>query len=312
LSVVILTDINFFNTLKQRVGENLVDLTVHLIESHQLTQQLGLQIETTTLYLYHWVAYALTRRWYIKNHYAKPKENRYFFYRQLRLGIYLGSLSLISSAAIASWMILEKAVVIKQQSQTIKDKIHNRQEELDKLKSRIPQLPLDNIVLIRNVVEVGSYIKAHHISPQAVWEKLSQSLNRHPTNLVLERLEWGIGETKTDIFQSYSLSTTPTASESANQTEPADSKAYFWEGMRIYGKIDGFQGNYHQAFIIFRKFVDDLKQTHSWQIEEQQSPYDPKQGLQGRIDSRLDTDEATFIIDIFIKHPYAKTSSGSN
>ncbi len=309
LSVVILTDINFLNTLKQRVGESLAGLTIHLIESHQLTQQLGLQIEAPTLYLYHWVAYALARRWYTKNHYAKPKENRYFFYQQLRLGVYLGSLSLISSAAIASWMIVEKAMVIKQQGQAIQDKIHNRQAELDSLKSRIPQLPLDNIVLIRNVVDVGSYIKAHHISPQATWEKLSQSLNRHPTNLVLERLEWGIGETKAEIFQSYSLSVTPTDTESVNQTELADSTAYFWEGMKIHGRINHIQDNLHQAAVMFRKFIDDLKQTDSWQVEEQRSPYDPNQALQGHIGPRLDTDEAIFVIDIFIKHPYVKTSS---
>jgi len=308
LSVVILTDINFLNPLKQRVQESLPGLTVHLIESHQFTQQLGLQIETTTLYLYHWVAYALTRRWYHNNHYAKPKENRYFFYRQLRLGIYFTSLLLLSGATITSWMIVAKAVIVKQQGQTVEDKIHKRQEELNKLKSRIPQLPLDSIVLIRNVVDVGSYIKAHHISPQVAWEKLSQSLSRHPTNLVLERLEWGIGEVKADIFQSYSKSTFPTDTEPANKTE-TDSTPYFLEGMRIYGKIDNIQDNLHQAAIMFRKFIDDLKQTDSWQIEEQRSPYDPNQALQGRIGPRLDTDEATFVIDIFIKHPYVKTSS---
>ena len=78
--------------------------------------------------------------------------------------------------------------------------------------------------------------------------------------------------------------------------------------MRINGKIDGFQGNYHQAAIMFRKFVKDLKQTDSWQIEEQRSPYDPNKALQGRIDSRSDTDEVTFVIDIFIQHAYAKTT----
>ena len=308
LSVVILTDIKFLKLLKQRVKESLPGITIHLLESNQFTQQLGLQIESARLYLYHWVAYALTRRWYNHNHYAKPKENRYFFYRQLRLGIYLTALLLLVSATIASWMLLEQAMVVKQQGQTIEDKIRNRQTELDKLKSRIPQLPLDNIVLIRNVVDVGSYIKAHHVSPQDVLEKLSQSLSRHP-NFILERLEWGIGEIEANIFQSYSQSTFSTDTELDNPPEPQDSdSASFWEGMRVYGRIDGFQGNYHQAAIMFRKFVDDLKQTATWQIEEQRSPYNPNQALQGRIDSRSDTDEVTFIIDIFIKHAYAKTS----
>jgi hypothetical protein len=308
LSVVILTDINFFKSLKQRVKESLPNITVHVLESNQFTQQLGLQIEATTLYLYHWVAYALTRPWYNTNHYAKPKETRYFFYRQLRLGIYLAALLLLVSASIASWMLLEQAMAVKQQGQTIEAKISNRQADLDKLKSKVPPLPLDNIVLIRNVVDVGSYIKAHHVSPQAAWEQLSHSLSRHP-NLILEHLEWGIGEVKADIFPSHSPSILADDMELENSVEFQDSTtAYFWEGMRIHGKIDGFQGNYHQAAIMFRKFIEDLQQTDSWQVEEQRAPYDPNQALQGRIDSRSDIDEVTFIIDIFIQHSYAKTT----
>jgi hypothetical protein len=304
LSVVVLTDIKFFNLLKQRVREGLPGITVHLLASHQFTQQLGLQIESARLYLYHWVAYALSRRWHNNNHYAKPQESRYFFYRQLRLGIYLAALLLLVSATIAGWMLLEQAMVIKQQGQSIEAKIRDRQEDLDKLKSRVPQLPLDNIVLIRNVVDVGSYIKAHHVSPQAAWEQLSQSLNRHP-NIILERLEWGISEVKANIF-SYSQ---PNFSDDTDIIEPQDSNmAYFWEGMKVHGKIDGFQGNYHQAAIMFRKFVEDLKRTDIWQIEEQRSPYDPNQALQGRIDSRSDTEEVTFVIGIFIQHTYAKTT----
>jgi len=280
LSVVILSDtalLSAFNT-----DSTLFNL--HLLDSHDFAQQLGLQGEKTW-YLHHFVAFQLSRRWHITQHYAT--DTPFFYYRKVRLALYFLSVLLVSGATMLSLRTLEKALVIQQKGEQIVEKTVKRQAALEQLKQKKPNLPLD-ILLIRNIVDLSHHLKARHLSPRPAWEKLSQVLSRYP-DLFLERLEWGIG----DSFQSR---------VDASENDDIDPSKHFIEGMRLHGII---KNNEQNTLQIFDSLMNDLRQD--WRVEVLLAPYDPSQRLQGQIGSQVNN--APFVIELLIKHSISSTTN---
>ncbi|KHD10753.1 hypothetical protein PN36_25390 [Candidatus Thiomargarita nelsonii] len=257
LSVVILSD-TAFNT----------DSTVfnlHLLNSHDFAQQLGLQGEKTW-YLHHFVA--LLHRWHITQHYAT--DSPFFYYRKVRMAFYILSVLLLSGATMLSLKTLEKALIIQQQGENIAEKTLKRQAALEQLKQKKPNLPLD-IMLIRSIVDLSHHLKARHLSPRPAWEKLSHVLSRYP-DLFLERLEWRVDTSENDEI---------------------DPSKHFIEGMRLHGIIKN-----NEPLQIFDSLMNDLRQD--WRVEVERSPYSPSRRLQGQIGEQVNN--APFVIDLLIKH----------
>ncbi len=283
LSTVILTPL--VAALKQSLSDDLSP--IHILDNRDFTPL----FEDGDLHRL--VAFQLN--WQTRNHYASQLDTRYFLYRRLRMGIYFLSLLLLLGGVGVSAVILEKAFNVQQVGQQIADKTAKRLVELEQLNKKKPNLPLD-ILLIRNIVDVGHHIKAHHLSPQAAWQKLSHVLNRHP-DLFLERLEWGTGHFPSDIFDSNAI----------ENEELVDLTKEFLEGMRLHGKIHPFDGNYQNALDIFNQFINDLG-SDFWKIKVQRFPYDSKQILQGQIGLQNKVGNAPFVVDILIKHNLRKFS----
>jgi hypothetical protein len=318
LLVVILTDTPLVSALNKHLNYDSASLNIQVLDNRALAHQIGLQFEEESegrkaespLYLHQFIACQFSRRWHTTNHYATATDTRYFFYRRARQVLYLSSVLLLSGAAVASLMILEQAQVIQQKGQKWVKKTAERQVELNQLRLQgLPNLPLD-ILLIRNVVDVGRHLKAHHLSPRLAWEKLSHVLNRHP-DVFIERLEWGVGHSTEEIFQPYSKSIhTKNEEEAENAENPLDElepAKNFIEGMRLHGKISSFKGNYENALHTFRQFVIDLRQqrTDFWIVEILLAPYDPNRVLHGQIGSQAEAvSRAPFAINILIKHTY--------
>jgi hypothetical protein len=314
LPILILTDISV-NAFKSVIQEMGYGLNIQLINYHDLARQWGLHFSGNKLSWHHFVAYQLTRRWYTKNHYAKFAQTRYLFYRRLKGAIYLLALLLFSSAVAASWLIWEQSFKLQHEGEVFVEKTKQRQIDVENLRGQLPDLPL-NIIFLRNIVDIGFHIKNHHISPRQAWEQLSQVLTHHP-NLFLEQLEWGIGHSKTKIFSSTTKQVTNQIVEEENEAEENDDETFdkkknFLEGLRIYGKIRPFQGDYQHAKQVFTQFIRELetKYPYFWRVEVQLSPYEPNRVLQGQIGApSQEVKTAPFVIDIFIKHSYAKTNS---
>jgi len=258
LSVVILSDIAF-NT-----DSTLFNL--HLLDSHDFAQQLGLQGKKTW-YLHHFVA--LLHRWHITQHYAT--DSPFFYYRKVRLALYILSVLLLSGATMLSLKTLEKALVIQQQGEQFVEKTLKRQAALEQLKQKKPNLPLD-ILLIRSIVDLSHHLKARHLSPRPAWEKLSQVLSRYP-DLFLERLEWRVD-----------------ASDEISK--------HFIEGMKLHGII--INNNEQNTLQIFDSLMNDLRED--WRVEVERSPYSPSRRLQGQIGEQVNN--APFVIEIlkYIKY----------
>lgn len=311
LSVAILTDTRFLKPLKKSIHYDSSVMNIQVLDNRDFARQLGWQTDEPKLYLHNFVAYQLSRRWHIPNHYAQATDGRYFFYRQVRIALYFASVLLLSGAAAASSMILEQTLLLKQKGQKTIKEITNRETQLKQLREQEPRdLPL-RIELIRNVVDVGRYIKAHHISPQPAWEKLSQVLHRHPL-LFLERLEWGIGHSKPEIFSPapdlVSRNYDKTTETSDNPSEQLDPAKNFLEGLRLHGQIYPFQGNYQNALQAVRQFVEDLRQETGWTVEERDLPDKSGRALEGSIGSETEVGKAPFVLDLFIKHDVKKPS----
>jgi len=308
LSVVILTDTLLLNAIKTVTPDyDTSTLNLHFIDNNELTHKMVIRTDEESLYLYHFVAVSLSRQWTIKNHYAKPIDTRYFLYRKIRLALYFTSLLILSGTAFAGWRIFEETKNIQKKGSQIKDRIAQRHFEIKQLRNQVPSGFPSNIELVRNVVDVGLHLKAHQaISPQSLFLKLSQVLNRQPAQIFLERLEWGIGHSKAEIFQVNPKMERRTDSEeshssSTNQTEEFDSTKNFIEGLRLHGKIHPFDDNYQQALRLFQQFERALRQQRTdWKIDVIRSPTIPKI-LGGNTSIETNT---SFIVDILIKHSY--------
>lgn len=319
LSVIFLANTSQYHAFDQSLDYDASTLNIQTLDTHEFAQQLGLQYQREhhqngelAFYLHHFVAFQLSHSWYTKNHYAKLAELRYLLYRRVRMGLYLTSGLLLAGAATASTMILEKASQIRQQGETTVMEIAKRQAELKQLRKQEPR-NLPNLQLIRSVVDTGDYIEARYILPRPAWEKLSHVLNLHP-DLLIERLEWGIGHTAAEIFQTDSQFTQTEkpdiADDSTYSSKDSSVPKFFLEGMRLHGKIIPFKG-YPNALDTFRQFQNDLqKGKHFSKIQVLKSPYNPSGELQGQIGSQTEEGtkkgKAPFVIDIFIKHSYPK------
>lgn len=306
LSVVILTDTPFFPALNESLNYESSPFNIHILDNRDFGHQFEGGAVPKKWVLHHFVAFQLSRRWHTTNHYATAADTRYFLYRKVRRAIYVTAVLVFSGAALASSMILENTLVIQQTGLKLADNSAKRLVEFKLLNQKKPNLPFD-IRLIRNIVDVGLHLKAHHLSPRPAWEKLSQVLSHHP-DLFMEQLQWGIGHFPAEIFQASNQTENFEASAAAD-LDDFDPSKHFLEGMRLSGKIH--PGNYQNALQTFNNFVNDLaKKTDFWLVEVLLAPYDSKQVLQGQIGSPTsEVSNAPFIIDIFLKHSYSNESS---
>jgi hypothetical protein len=307
LSVVILTDTPLLNVIKTKASDyDTSTINLQFVDSNELAHKMAIRTNEESLYLYHFVAVSLARQWIIKNHYAKSIDTRYFLYRKIRFALYLTSLLILSGTAWASWMIFEETKTIQETGLQIQERIVQRHKDIKQLRAQVPPGFPPNIELVRNVVDVGLHLKAHQaISPQSLFLKLSQILNQQSEKIFLERLEWGIGPSKAEIFPANPKKERRTDNEESHSSSknkaPASGKNFI-EGLRLHGRIHPFDGDYQQALRLFQRFERALRQQRiDWKIDVIRSPSIPKI-LGGKKSATIDN--TAFIIDILIKHNY--------
>jgi hypothetical protein len=305
LSVVILADSAYCQVLKTYPKDHLYYLQIHILESHTFAQQLGLHTPLTPLYFHLLVAYQLSRNWFV-NHYAKAAETRYFLYRRLRLAMYASALCLVSAGAVASYFTLEKAFDFKQKGQEWMQKTAKRQEALRTLRDQVPDLPQD-ILIIRNTVDMGLHLKSQHLSLEPTLNKLSEVLTQHESVLV-KKLEWRIGNSAGTIFEEGPSKAPPKGQPTFRQFPPKPDP-FFFEGVRMHGEISSFYGNYRVALNTFNEFITALRKKPQYfmDIKEVMSPYEAKKAMIITSDNAHKTaGKAPFIIEMFIKRHYVK------
>jgi hypothetical protein len=301
LSVIILTDsqtCHVFN--KQPPQYDSSTLNIHVLDSSDL--KIGIKADSDrALYLHDFVANQISRSWFTKNHYASTIERRYSFYRHLRKVFYFTSILLLSGATAKSALLLQDANSLKEKGSITVKKTKSRQAEIEKLREKLPRSDLKlDILLMRNIVDVGYHLKAQHLSPQPALEKISHILNRH-NDLFIQQVKWDIRHLKTALFETNSK--TMKSEERNHLFKELDFSKNFIESIRLQGKIDNFQGNYLKASRTFKQFIKDL-QRHFWKINVLLEPYNSNQVLQGKIDSEAEVGEAPFTVELFIKHAY--------
>lgn len=314
LSVVIFTDTALIDALNQYPKENLSGLQIHILDSQDFAHQLGWHPEVNALYLHHLVAYQQSRSHGLSNHYAQSTETRYFFYRQVRMMIYLAAVLLLAGALSVSQYILNHAREVKQEGQKIDAETQKLMVKLQGIlghASDVKQVDderlrgeLEDIEYERSVVEMGLYLKSFHLSPRQAWEKLSHVLTRHPS-LLIEQLEWNIAETAATESKNSPSQSSALKNPSA---PPKEVSEHFLEVLRLQGKIDASGGNSQNALRLFEKFVADLHNDFA-QVKELQSPYKATSVLQGQLGSQPTKEgNAPFAVEMVIEHPPEKPS----
>jgi hypothetical protein len=315
LSVVILTDTPTCRVFKESFNEDSSALDIQVLDSRDLALKMGIETDSDkALYLREFVAFQLSRRWFTKNHYASTIERRYFFYRLFRMASYFTSILLLSGAVMGSAILLNDAIAIKKTGQETVDEIKKRKHKLIELQEEIPKnLPLQNILFFRNIVDAGFHIKAQHISPRIALKKISRLLKRHP-DLFLEELEWGTGYSQAEIFGSVVNKIDGKSNDKSNLKAldklELDSSKNFIEGLRLSGhihsKMNPFEGDYPKALRTFNKFIKEVRrQKYIWKVIVLLKPYNPARVLQGgKMDSFDKVGNAPFIVDILIKHDF--------
>jgi hypothetical protein len=224
------------------------------------------------------------------NHYAKSTDTRYFTYHRIRLTLYMLSFILfLSSVGIAGLKSLE-IWQIRNQAQLIENQVNIYKKQINKLRALQPDLPTD-IEIIRTVVNYGRILTEQHISPHRILVTLSRPLTQNRL-VQLNKLSWGVADVEHGLF-----------SKNSKLLEPNE-KPYFIQGLRIHGSIDSKKENYRRAILIYKRFLQGLKQTNQFsEIIEVQPPFDT-----AALSSSEETSskKISFILDMFIFHQYGQ------
>ncbi|MCV6638947.1 hypothetical protein [Candidatus Albibeggiatoa sp. nov. NOAA] len=226
------------------------------------------------------------------NHYAKSTDTRYFIYHRLRLAMYsLSVLFLLSSAGYAALKSVEAWQILKQ-AQSVEQQVNIHQQQIDKLRALQPDLPAD-IEIIRTVVNYGRILTEQHISPHNMLVSLSTTLTQNRL-VQLDKLSWGATDVEKGLF-----------SQKPREIKPEE-KPYIIQGLRINASVESRSGDYRQALLIYKRFLQDIKQTRQFsEIVEVQPPFDIA-ALSSSADNNPSSKKIAFILDLFIFHQYGQ------
>jgi hypothetical protein len=305
LSIVILVPSYLYESLQTTLRDSRHDLNIVLIDCSDLLEHLGLHLAQDIFWLQAMLGQQLLYSWH-KNHYAKPIDKQYFFYKRLRQVLYGLSAGLVLTAfGYSSWEFYQ-SVTIRQQGSAITQKIDAREQQIVQLREKQRNLPL-KIEYIRSIVDAGNYITDRHLLPQRSWITLSEVLAQHP-QLKINRLIWS-SDNNNSVTAETTVHPKPLI-DTHKLPEKTDAKTEISETLRVYGEIFPFDGNFKFALLHFKRFVNELrKQSLFSEIKEIDIPYDPL-ALQGQIgggmqeSSKQNTKNASFTIDIIIKHAH--------
>lgn len=299
LSVVILAPTHLHDNLQHIIKNSRNDLNIILIDCGNLLEHLGLRLENDLYWLQATLAQQLLHGWQ-KNHYAKRIDKQYFFYKQLRQLLYALSGTFFTIAlGYSSWEFYQ-SFELHQEVEKLTQQIADREQQITQLREKQLNLPL-KIEYIRGIVDAGNYIVARHFSPQRTWIALSVVLAQQ-NQLKINRLVWN-----SEIPESNVTDLAIHKSVDKKQLEKTNKIERVTESLRVYGEIHPFDGNFKLALSRFRQFINELrKQPLFSEIKEVDIPYDPL-ALQGQIGgtpdaAKQDVKNASFTIDIFIKH----------
>ncbi|OQW95052.1 MAG: hypothetical protein BWK79_03700, partial [Beggiatoa sp. IS2] len=286
------------------------NMNIETIDILEFSNYLGLKMPENQIYLHTLTAYELVRA-PVKNHYARKIDLRYAVYRQVRRGIYLTSLLILLSSITVSTFYFIGGFQEQKTVEGILSRVAVQESQLRELQAERPHLPI-GIEYIRDIANIGRYLKAQHVSPQISWLNLSHVLAKCQ-NLTLERLEWGVAGSTTEFAGLFTqISTVNLADENReltpdnviNQTTTLPEN--FIEGLRLSGKVEHSQGDYLGAELSVKHCVEVL-QPQFPKVKLLLSPLSkvPKEILQellGGSDSTAKMTEAQFIIEILIEH----------
>ncbi len=312
LPILILTENSLKNQLETYPIEKLNSFSPVFLDIAEIAEQWKLlPTNIEQLFPYHLILYLLSKEWHLKNHYAKSVERRYFTYRKVRAILYLSALFSIGIGTLLSYQTFQLIQTVQQQGEQKRSKALQLIEETARLQGQVPNLPLD-IVLIRNIVDTGLYLKSMTLSPEPILQKISAILVQHP-NLQIQRLEW---ELKNDFLPPAAppnllLNKGFNKGNKGNMpVEKPGPPEFFLENLRLYGQISPFGGNYQNALYLFEQFANEVrKNSYFFQANTLLSPYDPKKALQGQIGSTTEVGTAPFTLEISVKHNYIKLSN---
>lgn len=301
LSVIILAPANLHDNLQHIIKNSRNDLNIALIDCGDLLEHLGLRLENDLFWLQATLAQQLLHGWH-KNHYAKAIDKQYFFYKRLRQLLYaLSGTFLLITLGYGGWEFYQ-SFELRQEAKVLNQKIAEYEQQITQLREKQLNLPL-KIEYIRSIVDAGNYVAARHFSPQNTWFALSAVLIQHP-QLKINRLVWNSDIAEQRPTEPNTQKLLDNHKKPLEKTVPVGQVT---ESVRIYGEIYPFDGNFKLALLRFRQFINSLrKQSLFSEVKEVDIPYDPL-ALQGQIGgapdaTKTDIKNATFTIDIFVKH----------
>lgn len=288
LSVVLLAQPAYIEVLQAYLQQHTVpEINIklvscaHFMKDSQQLKELGC--------LHHLAGYYLLQNT-PQNHYAKSTDTRYFTYHRLRLTMYsLSVILLLGSMGYASLKLFEAWHIYKQ-TQRIEKQIAIQQQHIDSLRKLQPDLPAD-IEVIRTVVNYGRILTEQHLSPHTILVHVSHILTQNRL-VALDKLNWGVADVEHGLL-----------SKNKRLLE-SNEKPYLLEGLRIQASIESDSGDYRRAILIYKRFLQDLKQTQQFsEIIEVQPPFDSA-ALSSSKETRAK--KVMFILDLFIFHSYDK------
>jgi|GEM_PF-4162125 len=211
--------------------------------------------------------------------------------------MYTFSAMILATSIINTAMELYDASTTYQKVHTTKMLIEQRRKALRE--KRPPNLPMQ-VEYIHGIVDAGHYFENRYKMPRQTWENISQIFVQH-THLKLKSLNWKVKYKNTLNEQAQTID---------NQKSKMTQR--FFEVVTLEGEVIDFRGDYIQATLLVRRFLEALRQKKQlfYQVKEILTPFEAnrQQLLRGQLENSDTTNLATikyrapFTIEILVEH----------
>lgn len=195
------------------------------------------------------------------NHYAPPRDVRYFRSAQIRKGMYGSGLALLAAGMIGGMFQLSEGLIIEQRTTMLAKQAGIYAERYEDAKVNLPEIPADGPAL-KAAVETAIGLRESKTTPYGMLLVLSKVLDQE-RGLEIEEIEWLVStDPNTPIGASgISRDSSGTSIESSPGSFLARTDKMTMGRYRIgliRGRIAAFDGDYRRAILLVERFAKRL------------------------------------------------------
>ncbi len=262
-------DVYFFGNkeLLADLGETHVDSPTtryHLLDVEVLSEKCGFVEQVKTPFSDKYFIYQLLKH-KCKNYYAVSKETRYFQMLRINELLRIASfLFILCGISWGGWNVLE-GVTYRQQLRDDAKRVDFYNARYEAAQEKISALPV-NPADLKIAVDIENVLKTYKANPVDMFKLISNGLDIFP-NIQISQIQWAANinpnyETGSRGSNNIAVEDIQRASNFSGVNN-AETDFIYYQIALLNAYIEGFDGNYREAFKTINKFSEFIKNLDS-------------------------------------------------